>query len=281
MNSRNSSVAIDPSESRYSSFESGTHGLTIQPVLVGYEKTLPHYRVIRDGFPAFAVELVTAGRGLLTLGKSHHELFRGRMFTYGPGIRHEIISHPEDPLRKYFINIAAGADGSGHLMPESGVCLTTTMTERIESLADGIIRDHANGNDDPALRHHATALILHLARLPQEDASVRKSSAYRNYRRVRLHFESHYHLPGSVAEFADALHIDASYLTRLFQRFSTETPYRFLTRLRLARASHLLLASQLPVSEISETLGYADPFHFSTLFRRHYGMPPSQFRKRS
>ena len=58
-----------------------------------------------------------------------------------------------------------------------------------------------------------------------------------------------------------------------------ETPFRRLTRLRMAHAQHLLRRTDRPIITIAFDCGYSNPGHFATAFRRHLGMTPSAYRR--
>jgi transcriptional regulator GlxA family with amidase domain len=66
---------------------------------------------------------------------------------------------------------------------------------------------------------------------------------------------------------------------RAFRAAFGETPHDFLTRLRLARARELLTVSTRPVTEICFDVGFSSLGSFSTLFRRHVGLSPVEFRR--
>ncbi len=69
--------------------------------------------------------------------------------------------------------------------------------------------------------------------------------------------------------------------SRLMHRFkaATGTSLRaWWEAHRLERARHLLASSALPVAEVAERCGFADPFHFSRRFRHHTGAAPSAVR---
>jgi AraC-like DNA-binding protein len=72
-----------------------------------------------------------------------------------------------------------------------------------------------------------------------------------------------------------------AYLSRLFQRFGHTTPYRFLMRLKMNRATELLVDDGMLVKEVAAKLEFADAFHFSRVFKRVYGLPPGRFIKYS
>jgi len=52
----------------------------------------------------------------------------------------------------------------------------------------------------------------------------------------------------------------------------------FIRIIRLRKAAHVLTESDMPVSEVAFTLGFANAKHFSTAFRKHFGKSPSAFR---
>ena len=59
------------------------------------------------------------------------------------------------------------------------------------------------------------------------------------------------------------------------------TPRAYVEARRIEQASLRLHESAAPVRAIASQLGFADPFHFSRVFRRVMGMSPRQWRQRS
>ncbi len=280
VNWKQADVDVDTARSRYSYFEESAGQGALKPVLAGYECTNPNYLLERASFPCFGLELVVGGAGKLTLGSRHFLLRHGSVFTYGPGIAQRIESDRRQPLRKYFIDLQGRISAASKGM-RAGVCFFSSKADRMASLFEGLLRDHADGQDSPSIQQHSIQLILDLAEISLGEDRGTRSGAFQTYQKIRLHLETNYHKPCSISAFASELHVDSTYLTRLFQRFATETPYQFLTRLRLSRASHLLIRHQLQIQEIAESLGFANAFHFSTFFRRHSGVSPRRFREKS
>lgn len=87
-----------------------------------------------------------------------------------------------------------------------------------------------------------------------------------NYRRLR-----------GLADIAAGVGVDASYLCRLFQRYSGMTPHRCLTRQRMQYAMTLLTREGLNVTAVAEVPGFKNPFHFSRVFKKVDRLPPSAF----
>lgn len=56
------------------------------------------------------------------------------------------------------------------------------------------------------------------------------------------------------------------------------TPMKYLTRLRIRYAAELLHNTDMPVAEVAEGAGFADPAYFSRAFRRETGLAPLDYR---
>lgn len=69
------------------------------------------------------------------------------------------------------------------------------------------------------------------------------------------------------------------HFVKLFRERLGETPIRHLTGLRLEAAARLLATSDLPVSRVAFECGFANSAHFSSAFRRRYGLAPNAYRQ--
>lgn len=84
--------------------------------------------------------------------------------------------------------------------------------------------------------------------------------------------------PGDLAE---TVNISTRQLERLFRRYLRSTPKKYYTDLRLQRAQHLLLQTNMSVTEVAMASGFNAASHFSRLFRQRYGMSPHKLRGES
>lgn len=78
-----------------------------------------------------------------------------------------------------------------------------------------------------------------------------------------------------VRELAAALRVSPRHLTNRCRELFGQSPARLLLQWKMRRAAELLQHSTLRVGEVSEALGFVNPFHFSRVFRRHHGHAPS------
>lgn len=84
----------------------------------------------------------------------------------------------------------------------------------------------------------------------------------------------------SLDELARAAGTSPRTLARRLEASAGMTPQRFVQRIRVAHAAHLLETTREPVEQIAARVGYADPAAFRRVFRRHTGDAPRGLRAR-
>jgi AraC-like DNA-binding protein len=57
------------------------------------------------------------------------------------------------------------------------------------------------------------------------------------------------------------------------------SPSEFVKQIRLKQAAILLKSRKHTVAEISDMLGYGDPKYFTDIFKKYYGVTPSNYMK--
>jgi AraC-like DNA-binding protein len=57
------------------------------------------------------------------------------------------------------------------------------------------------------------------------------------------------------------------------------TVFGYIAEQRLRVALQLLTLTEQPVQEVAESVGFSSPAHFTTAFRRKFGLTPSQVRR--
>ncbi len=89
-----------------------------------------------------------------------------------------------------------------------------------------------------------------------------------------------YGQPLTLDAMAAAIAVTPQHLCRPFQAVMGMTPWNYLTALRITKAKDLLADTGHSVAAIAAAAGFGNTSHFCTVFRRHVGLTPSQFRSR-
>ncbi|WP_238649939.1 ABC transporter substrate-binding protein [Paenibacillus piscarius] len=95
---------------------------------------------------------------------------------------------------------------------------------------------------------------------------------------VLRYMEEHYREQLTLVTLAERFDCSVSFLSKLFSSRLQASPIRVLTRIRMDKAAHDLLHTELSLQEIAERTGYPDAHTFSRNFKRQFGMPPVQFK---
>jgi len=91
--------------------------------------------------------------------------------------------------------------------------------------------------------------------------------------------EKYYFAHLTTATVARALFLHPNYFCRVFKTYTGLTFSSYLTKVRLAKATELLLTTDLGVSDVASRVGFKDPNYFSRVFKRELGVCPLVYRR--
>lgn len=100
----------------------------------------------------------------------------------------------------------------------------------------------------------------------------------REVTRVMEYVQGNLSLQLRLTDLARIAFIAPSTLTRKFREETGMSPGEYLDRLIFQEAKRLLKSTDMSTREISERLGFCDPFYFSRRFREKHKIPPLQYR---
>lgn len=101
--------------------------------------------------------------------------------------------------------------------------------------------------------------------------------------RIRAEIEryllKHYTEELSISRVAREMHYSEPYFSKLFSRCFHKNFVTYLTDIRMQAAKEMLVASEANVREVSAAVGFADANYFTKVFRKAYGVSPSEYRR--
>ena len=125
---------------------------------------------------------------------------------------------------------------------------------------------------------HGTYEIL-LSLLTQSHLLYVQKDKARVIEKIVNYIDGHYRDDLTNAALANRCGISEVYFRKLFTQITGISPITYLHKIRTAKAAELLQNKELSLSEIAEAVGYSNLYHFSTMFKRYMGMPPSKYAK--
>lgn len=139
-----------------------------------------------------------------------------------------------------------------------------------------------------------TPLAVHLHFVPNETPratnlpEVRRqempdyqSAAARRIAPTLEYMKAHLDQPVTIAALSAMVELSQSSFFELFRTATQATPLQWFIRVRMRRASELLVQTRLPIKQVAKHVGYEDPLYFSRAFKSVCGLPPSEFRARN
>jgi len=84
----------------------------------------------------------------------------------------------------------------------------------------------------------------------------------------------------SLDAISQNMYLSPVYISKIFKESTGDSPINYLIKLRLSKAKELLETGEQPVNKVSLAVGYSDVYHFSKLFKKYYGCPPSKLKRK-
>jgi AraC-like DNA-binding protein len=161
---------------------------------------------------------------------------------------------------------------------------TGPLTARVQSLA-------ARCNAEPrptsfeedfaeiahAMLHLHAEMQSKIARVPAARASTRKE-LFKRLERGRQYLYANDERGVSLLEAARVAALSPYHFHRAFREVFQTTPHAYSMDRRMERAKERIYYGAL-VADAADVAGFANPPAFTRLFRRRYGMSPTEFRK--
>ncbi len=88
-----------------------------------------------------------------------------------------------------------------------------------------------------------------------------------------------YYRPLDIEQLAAECNVGRDRFLHLFTKSVGMPPQKYLTAVRMKNAKRYLAESDMTVAEIAERCGYPDSMYFSRIFKKHSGLPPTEYRK--
>lgn len=156
--------------------------------------------------------------------------------------------------------------------------------DRAGALCESVVAEMAA--TDPAREAVLRGLALQLVGLAARVLAARRAPPEpRRYDRHLAAFQAllgrHLKDGWTVADYAAALGLTATHLTRVTSSLTGMPPGRLIELRRQAEARRLLAYTTMGVAEVGYALGFDDPSYFSRAFRRATGESPGAFRRRA
>ena len=255
---------------------------SLKVVCGGCEHCHPRYRIDRSGFPFYSIEFVAKGKGEVIREGKKFNLLAGKVFSYGPHITYLMTTQADAPFVKYFVDFT-GPDAPKMLRkfgPALGSVVQVSAPDVIIRIFEDLIKNGQTGSSYSPLI--CAAVLQHLIFKIAETSIIEKTrsiASFYTYQKCKEIIQKNCLALRGLEKIADQCHIDSAYLCRLFKRFDSQSPYQYLMQMKMNLAAQRLQSPDSSVKEVAQEFGFSDPFNFSRVFKRIFGIPPGTFKR--
>lgn len=222
----------------------------------------------------------------------------GDLLIINPGIRHQSRIAPETKLPATEFCVAF-SDVRFLGMPENTMPLPggTFLMHTTGEMRRKLVRLCASMQEENAMcrqgqyfmmKSYLMQMILLVIREQFEPVERQKGYSFESVNKKYIveqilnFFEEHYSDRISLEQIAENMYLSPFYISKIFKSETGDTPIRHLIDIRLEKAMELLKEGGTEsIQEVAASVGYDDAYHFSKLFKKKYGISPSQAKKKA
>jgi AraC-like DNA-binding protein len=244
--------------------------------------------------PEIEITYVVKGEGLAFIGNKIVEFKAGQAFLIGPYLPHNFVASDEEEMimdrecwglqfTQEWLNSFKESAALGPLFKAMsfGVDLGQFTHEEHEDFA------HIVGTNSLKSMASFFNLMASIAER-KELKTISTTSAYSNVmsqkiskrmERVSKYIQDNYQRAITLSEISDIASMTEQSFSRWFRQTSGLTFIDYLMQLRTTVASHLLVNTNKPMSEVAEESGFNSSSSFNRSFLKIKGCSPREFRK--
>jgi AraC-like DNA-binding protein len=224
-----------------------------------------------------------AGAGDIKINRKSWQMREGDIAILPPATYHQY----EADLQSPWTIIWAHFNGESVSEYCQGIGITSVerrlWVENMQRIVDAFEETYSyvlGGYTDSDLIGLSTSFgrLLGLCRVQQRSRHAPQRHAEEQVLRAIQFMRDNIKRPLDLRECARRAGWSPSHFSQMFKRQTNISPMEFFARLKMTRACELLTTTDSPVKQISNELGFEDPFYFSRLFRNRLHLAPSSYR---
>lgn len=228
------------------------------------------------------IHFVLSGKGYFTAGGKTYQICGGQAFIIYEGEKIEYHADKATPWSYVWIDFSGEA--SEAILSKTGFSencrVTPTMDTEVFKEVFGRLRKRAFTDSEKLMRLSAFFELVSLISesLPNKAERWRADGIAEIAKRlINENFTS---TECRVEKIAEIIGISRSQLYRAFMDKYGISPKEYIGSLRIDSAKKLLSRTEMSVSEVSYSSGFAEPLYFSSCFRKATGVSPLEFKKK-
>lgn len=235
------------------------------------------------------LHIILSGKGTLKVnGQEFHPRF-GQMFILKDNELVEYSASRSDPWSYCWVtyNGTEARRISEEIGFTEGVyCLDSSVDAK--DFYELVVRMHEKPEMNYINDLRRRGILLELLALAMEATEINGRRPERRYEyspevyvQRAVNFINQNYATIRVSDVMTYIGFTRSYFTTLFRKHVGVSPQQYLLQCRLKKSCEQLEATDKPIQDIALQVGYDDPLAFSRLFKKSYGISPTEYRNKT
>lgn len=258
--------------------------LRVEILQAGYLRCPKSWREI-DYVPDYnKLYLIKDGEGRLVIDNKEYYPKPGQMFLMPQGIKQSYsYTNLENTYLKYWVHFTASI-GDVNLFDLIQIPYFIDVSDLVKALEIfGRLEKSYNSSNSITSNLVAKACLYELISLFLEHISAEKILFKGNGEIARLnsvlqYIENHLSEKITIKQLAGEVYLHPNYFIRLFKNNMGVSPVNYINRKRLEKAKQLLSIENISVNEVAVQSGFQNVSYFFSIFKKHIGMAPNEYR---
>lgn len=259
--------------------------LSLNLYYCGYEECQPNQKWGPKVIDHFLLCYIVEGQGVLEVNHEKYQLHKGQGFLISPNILSSYQADSEHPWKLASIGFFGFKVERylyrAHLTPENPIFICESDNFLESSFKKLIDLSHIKSNrycKMMSILYTIMGYLIDISSWKDEMTDIEDHSDF--YVRKALEFiDMNYSRKLSITDISDSIGLERKYFHHVFKTRFNISPQEYIIKYRMNKACQLMRNKSLTISDIARSVGYADQFHFSKIFKKNKGMSPSIYRK--
>lgn len=239
---------------------------------------------------------ILSGNGQYKVDGKTYDVGHGDIIICNPGVKHQsIVMDHGNPTLEFICGFRdihfAGMPRDSIILPDGGALLKlpSKLSKDISRYCLDIIEE--NDSNQPGRYYIIKALVIRMLVLifraikgeeNSEQSAGNFDSYSKNYvvKKIIKYLNENYDKKISLDQIGGNMYLSPVYISKIFKENTGDSPINYLIKIRLEKAKEMLEEDgNESIKQIAANVGYDDVYHFSKLFKKHYGISPLNYKR--
>lgn len=221
--------------------------------------------------------IITSGKGYIENEHQHIDLVPGNLYLIPAHTTYNYIC--DNQMEKFYIHFHMNLFAGQNIFDSLKCCAFKPWDNNL--INDFLHRIDSQDIKDLIICKSILIKILLDFLEPCSENIKRQFEIGTKYKKIFEYIENHCNNELSINDISIYTNISISNLSKCFKRDMGFSLKKYIDMKLIEKSKELLLFSDMNVKEIAHYLKFNDEFYFSRFFKKHVGIPPSEYKKQN